>query len=150
MLWLSLHSLRHAPRRLILGALGVAVPVAMMAATLVFLDRAVNSMTGIALGPVQIEQRALATSLDVNMNQFGYCPAKGCALQTDSPATDANYTPNPTYPKWIFDVWYEVTVKQSAFGSAGFGKPGITGIHASPSKSSLDSPPLTTTTCPTP
>lgn len=69
MFWLTLQSLRRAPRRLILGALGVAVPVAMMAATLVFLDRAVNSMTGIALGPVQIEQRALATSLDVNMSK---------------------------------------------------------------------------------
>jgi putative ABC transport system permease protein len=71
-LWLGFQSLRHAPRRVILGALGVAFPVAMLAATLLFLDRAVSSMTQIALGPVQIEQRALATSLDVNMTKVSH------------------------------------------------------------------------------
>jgi putative ABC transport system permease protein len=39
----------------------------MLAATLLFVALAVNSMTRIALEPVQLEQRALATSLDVNM-----------------------------------------------------------------------------------
>ena len=68
------------------------------------------------------------TSLDENFNKFGY------VLTTNSPSTDANYTPNPTYPNWIYDVWYEVTVNKSAFGSAGFGKPVITSVHASPSK----------------
>lgn len=68
------------------------------------------------------------TAMDVNFNQFGY------KLETDSPLTDADYTPNATYPNWIYDVWYEVTVKKSAFGAAGFGQPYITGIHASPSK----------------
>lgn len=68
------------------------------------------------------------TSMDVNFNQFGY------KLETDSPLTDADYTPNATYPNWIYDVWYEVTVKKSVFGTAGFGQPYITGIHASPSK----------------
>jgi putative ABC transport system permease protein len=70
-LWLVGQTVRRAPRRLILGALGVAFPVAMLAATLLFLDRAVSSMTQIALGPVQVEQRALATSLDVNMTKVG-------------------------------------------------------------------------------
>ncbi len=65
--WLAMQSLRRAPRRLILGALGVAFPVAMLAATLLFLSQAVSSMTQIALAPVQVEQRALATSLNVNM-----------------------------------------------------------------------------------
>jgi hypothetical protein len=68
------------------------------------------------------------TSLDQNFNTYGY------VLITNSPATDANYIPNPTYPNWIYDVWYEVEVRLSAFGSAGFGKVGITGVHASPSK----------------
>jgi putative ABC transport system permease protein len=65
--WLLGHSLRRAPRRIALGALGVAFPVAMLSATLLFVDVAVNSMTRVALEPVQLEQRALATSLDVNM-----------------------------------------------------------------------------------
>jgi putative ABC transport system permease protein len=70
-LWLALKTLRRAPRRLLLGALGVAFPVAMIAATLLFVNQAVNSMTRIALDPIQIEQRALATSLNVDMNAIG-------------------------------------------------------------------------------
>jgi hypothetical protein len=73
------------------------------------------------------------TSLDQNFNTFGY------VLTTNSPATDANYTPNPTYPNWIYDVWYQVTVKQSAFGPAGFGYPSIASVHASPSKTGNNS-----------
>jgi putative ABC transport system permease protein len=69
-LWLLRAGLRHAPRRTFLGALGVAFPVAMLAATLLFVGMAVNSMTPIALQPVQVEQRALATSLDVNMTKI--------------------------------------------------------------------------------
>src|SRR4029079_8551202 len=68
-LWMVAQSVRRAPRRLVLGALGVAFPVAMLAATLLFLDHAVQSMTRIALQPIQTEQRALATSLDVNMTK---------------------------------------------------------------------------------
>ncbi len=71
---------------------------------------------------------SVITSLDVNFNQYGY------VLTTNSPATNSSYAPNPTYPNWIFDVWYETEVKLSAFGTAGFGKVGITGVHASPSK----------------
>jgi putative ABC transport system permease protein len=68
--WLVAQTLRRAPRRALLGALGVAFPVAMLAATLLFVDRAVGSMTHIALEPVQVEQRALAASLDVNMTKL--------------------------------------------------------------------------------
>ncbi len=57
------------------------------------------------------------TSLDQNLNAFGY------VLTTNSPATDANYTPNPNYPNWIYPVWYEVTVRLSPFGAGGFGYP---------------------------
>jgi len=68
------------------------------------------------------------TSLSENFNTFGY------VLTTNSPATNTTYTPNPAQPNWIFEVWYEVTVKLSAFGSTGFGKPQFISVHASPSK----------------
>ena len=66
--WLVLKSLRRAPRRLVLGAIGVAFPVAMLAATLLFVDDAVRAMTAVALGPVQLEMRAVGTSLNVDMS----------------------------------------------------------------------------------
>ncbi|MEY3420871.1 MAG: hypothetical protein RIR48_1160, partial [Bacteroidota bacterium] len=71
------------------------------------------------------------TSLDQNLNSNG---PTYYGVIVNSPATNSNYTPNPTYPNWIYDVWYEVEVRLSAFGAAGFGKVGITGVHASPSK----------------
>jgi hypothetical protein len=82
-----------------------------------------NMITGASSDVISV-----LTSLDVNFNQYSYI------LTTNSPATNSSYAPNPTYPNWIFDVWYEVEVKLSAFGAAGFGKVGITGVHASPSK----------------
>ena len=69
--WLILRSIRRARRRLALGAVGVAFPVAMLAATLLFVDYSVHSMTRVALAPVQIEQKALVTSLDENMGELG-------------------------------------------------------------------------------
>jgi putative ABC transport system permease protein len=42
----------------------------MLAATLLFVDDAVHSMTRVALDPVQVEMRALATSLNVDMNRL--------------------------------------------------------------------------------
>ncbi len=81
------------------------------------------------------------TSLDVNLNDYGY------VLITNSPATNSAYAPNPTYPNWIYDVWYEVTVKLSAF-PAGFGKPLITDIHASPSKTGNNTEIVTEVPCP--
>ncbi|UEG49509.1 T9SS type A sorting domain-containing protein [Ferruginibacter lapsinanis] len=82
------------------------------------------------------------TSLDVNLNTYGY------VLITNSPATNAAYAPNATYPNWIYDVWYEVTVKNSAFGPAGFGKPMITSVHASPSKTGSNSECVVVAPCP--
>jgi putative ABC transport system permease protein len=69
--WLLVRSLRRAPRRALLAAVGVAFPVAILAATLFFVDSAARSMTRIALRPVQVEMRALATTLDMNMTQIG-------------------------------------------------------------------------------
>ncbi|OWY25739.1 hypothetical protein C7N43_31380, partial [Sphingobacteriales bacterium UPWRP_1] len=83
----------------------------------------------------------VVTSMDANFNQFGY------VLTSNSPATNSTYAPNPSYPDWIFDVWYEVTVSLSAFGTAGFGYPTITGVHASPSKTGNNTEPVTPTCC---
>ncbi|MGE3277325.1 MAG: MBG domain-containing protein, partial [Vicinamibacterales bacterium] len=81
------------------------------------------------------------SSLARNFNQFGY------VLTSNSPATDANYTPNPGYPNWIYEVWYEVTVKADAFGTAGFGHARIVTMHASPSKTGNETEPLAVTAC---
>ena len=67
-LWLVGQTVRRAPRRLVLGALGIAFPVAMFATTLFFVDDAARSMTRVALQPVQIEMRALTTSLNVDLS----------------------------------------------------------------------------------
>jgi|GEM_PF-1651409 len=76
------------------------------------------------------------TSMDKNFNELGY------VLTENSPATDENYTPNPTYPNWIFDVWYEVVVDAAVFGASGFKNAALTGMHASPSKTGVESEPV--------
>ena len=68
------------------------------------------------------------SSLADNFNKNGY------RLEVDSPATDASYTPNPTYPNWNFWVEYRIRVHQRAFDQAGFGRVDMTMVHASPSK----------------
>ncbi len=71
---------------------------------------------------------AVATSLSRDLNGCGYC------LTQDSPATDQNYTPNPSAPKWDYRVVYELWVDAAAFGSSGFSRAVIYSVHASPSK----------------
>jgi len=67
----------------------------------------------------------------------------GCSGYTsDSPVTDENYSPPAACPGWDFNVWYEVTLKVSAFGPTGFGYPLLTSIHASPSKTGMNSEPV--------
>ncbi|TNF30273.1 MAG: hypothetical protein EP314_01730, partial [Bacteroidetes bacterium] len=75
----------------------------------------------------------ITSSLDKNFNEFGY------VLTSNSPATNANYDPNPSYPNWIYEVWYEVVVDLNAFGNVGFGYPDVTSVHASPSKTGNNS-----------
>ncbi len=82
------------------------------------------------------------TSLSENFNTFG------CVLTTNSPPTDANYSPSASCPNWIYDVWYEVTVKLSAFGAAGFGSPSIVEVHASPSKTGNNTEEVVPGPCP--
>ncbi len=72
------------------------------------------------------------TSLARNFNDYGYI------LTTNSPATDANYTPNSSYPNWIFDMVYEFTISGSAFGVSGFGNAEVAGMHNSPDKLGFD------------
>lgn len=82
------------------------------------------------------------TSIDVNLNDFGY------NLVSDSPATDANYAVNASYPKWIYDVWYDIVVKPSAFAAGGgYGRASLDGIHASPSKIAQNTCPVVAAVC---
>jgi putative ABC transport system permease protein len=64
MLWLVARGIRRSPRRLVLAAIGVAFPVAILAATLLLVDEASRSMTRVALAPVQVDMRALATTIE--------------------------------------------------------------------------------------
>ena len=83
---------------------------------------------------------SMATSIDLNMNAFGYVTnASNHPLKSYSPPTNDAYTPNATYPQWIWDVWYEATVRASTFGSAGFGTVTLRGLHASPAKEEVNS-----------
>ena len=68
------------------------------------------------------------TSLDANFNDYGY------KLTSNSPITNSYYSSNSVYPNWVYDVWYEVEVKASAFGSSGFGTASIANLYANPGK----------------
>ncbi len=68
------------------------------------------------------------SSLSRNFNEFGY------VLTTNSPATDENYTVNPSYPDWIYEMIYEVTIDKAAFGTDGFGSVSVPELHNSPHK----------------
>jgi|GEM_PF-638771 len=71
------------------------------------------------------------TSINENFNTLGY------VLINTSPLTDTTYTPNLLYPDWIFEVWYEATVKLNAFESSQFGYSDILELHASPNKETI-------------
>ncbi len=71
------------------------------------------------------------SSLARNFNDYGY------VLTSNSPSTDNNFTPNPTYPNWIYEMVYEVTISKTAFGSVGFGTVTVPSFHNSPNKLGL-------------
>ena len=52
MFWLVRPTVRGAPQRLLLAAVAVALPVATLAATLLFIDTSLRSMTRVALQSV--------------------------------------------------------------------------------------------------
>ena len=71
---------------------------------------------------------AWGSSLDYNFNVLGH------ALTRNSPQTDINYTENPNYAGWIFEVAYELRIAGGAFGTEGFGGVSIPVVHDSPNK----------------
>ena len=81
------------------------------------------------------------TSISTNFNDYGY------VLITDSPPTDALYTPNAAQPNWIYETWYEITVKASVFGTSGFGFVDVASVHASPSKTGSNTEVITNNPC---
>lgn len=92
------------------------------------------------------------TSLAYSLNYTGYCTGGNCGagaadLRVNSPATDLSYTPNPTYPDWIFDVIYEIKINKSLF-TGGFDSIEIPYIHASPSKLGTNEIPVIPGPCP--
>ncbi|MCU0661301.1 MAG: hypothetical protein MUC50_03130 [Myxococcota bacterium] len=84
-----------------------------------------------------------ATSLDRNLNGCGFAE-----YIVDSPATDAQYTPNPATPEWDYRVVYELWVDAAAFGPSGFGAVTIEWVHASPSKTGENTLIVTQGDCP--
>ncbi len=71
---------------------------------------------------------AVGTSLDYNFNTLGH------VVTQDSPATDDDYTENPNFAGWLFEVTYELRVAGDAFGDEGFGQVSIPIVHDSPNK----------------
>ncbi len=80
-----------------------------------------------------------ASSLEFDLNSL----VGGAAYTTDSPATDDNYTPNPSIPDWVFETAYEFRVAAGAFGSISLLDNGgfangfnmvLSELHASPHK----------------
>jgi putative ABC transport system permease protein len=69
MYWLVREIARHAPGRLLLGAVAAALPVATLASTALFIADSTSAMTAVALEPVQVEYRALATTLNVDITK---------------------------------------------------------------------------------
>ncbi|HYP77693.1 MAG TPA: hypothetical protein VER12_17100 [Polyangiaceae bacterium] len=85
---------------------------------------------------------SVATSIDRNLNGCGYCQI------TDSPATDDNFTANPSAPNWDYRVVYEVWVDFSTFKGQGFGGAYIPQVHASPSMASTNTIDVEPQPCP--
>lgn len=85
------------------------------------------------------------TSIDRNLNERGHG-----GYTVDSPATDANYTPNPDTPEWDYRVVYEAWIDADAFGSAGFGGATIEYVHASPAKAESNTIEVEPGECPPP
>lgn len=71
---------------------------------------------------------AWGTSLDYNFNTLGH------VLTEDSPATDEDYTENPDFPGWVFEVTYEFQIDGSLFRDNDFGGLTIPTVHNSPNK----------------
>ncbi len=71
---------------------------------------------------------AWSSTLDYNFNVLGH------VLTENSPATDLNYSENPDYPGWIYEVGYELKISGEIFGANGLGEVDIAVVHDSPNK----------------
>ena len=99
--WLTARTIWRAPRRVVLGSLGIAFPVAMLAATILFVDDADRAMTRVALEPVQIEMRAMGRSLDVDMTSVSHDLAQVPAVARAEPFAATNVVvETPGAGKW--------------------------------------------------
>jgi hypothetical protein len=88
---------------------------------------------------------AVGTSLDRNMNGCGYCDKE------ESPCPGGEfYEPSPNAPEWDFRMVYELWIDVEAFGDAGFCRPDIEYVHASPAKAEADTVTVESDDCPTP
>jgi len=88
---------------------------------------------------------ATTSSLDRNMNGCGYCD------EESSPCPGGEgYEVSPDAPEWDFRMVYELWVSAEAFGSAGFCRPGIEYVHASPAKGKSDTVLVEPDECPPP
>ncbi|MET0284235.1 MAG: hypothetical protein ABW352_07185 [Polyangiales bacterium] len=86
---------------------------------------------------------AVQSSLERNLNACGLGN-----FTTDSPATDSVYTANAAAVNWDYRVIYDVWVRKSAFGAAGFGNASVDFVHASPSKKDGSTVEVTPGECP--
>ncbi len=72
---------------------------------------------------------AVSSSQDRNMNGCGYCDTE----ESPCPSGDG-YAPSTTAPEYDFRMVYELWIDADAFGDAGFCRPEIEYVHASPAK----------------
>jgi hypothetical protein len=69
MFWLVRQIAHRAPGRLLLGAMAAAIPVATLASAALFIADSTSAMTAVTLEHVQVEYRALATTLNVDIGK---------------------------------------------------------------------------------
>ncbi|MBD3239096.1 MAG: hypothetical protein GF331_00815 [Chitinivibrionales bacterium] len=81
---------------------------------------------------------SFGTSMDDNLNYYG-CDT----FTTSSPPTDSVYTPSPQCPNWEYYASYRITVDPAIFGPSGYGGVFMTSVHASPSKTGIETVPVT-------
>ncbi len=81
---------------------------------------------------------SFGTSMDDNFNYYG-CDT----FTTSSPSTDSTYSPSPECPNWEYYASYRITVDPAIFGPSGYGGVFMTSVHASPSKTDIETVPVT-------
>lgn len=81
---------------------------------------------------------SFGTSMDDNLNYYG-CDT----FTTTSPPTDSMYTPSAECPNWEYYASYRISVDPAIFGPSGYGGVYMTSVHASPSKTDIETVPVT-------